>query len=186
MAFSQKGAQYANRERIEDPNLKLAFDDLASQIVALGNQVNVTPQGTTPPPIGISAISVAAADGIFDVALQDNNPVNRGIEYFLEYSLTADFAQPLVIHLGTSRNWRGHFGNQTLYWRAYSQYPTSAPSPILPYGGVTSPIAVVGGGNPGPTLHASTGSGTAPSNGRSGGQGYGKQQNRTLAFRNTA
>lgn len=178
MAFTQKGAKYENREKITDYNLQQALDDLASQIVAVGNQVNATPSGTIPPPQQIAAISVSAADGIFDVQIQDSSPINRGIEYFVEYSLTPNFAQPTVIPLGTSRNWRGHLGNLTLYLQGYSQYPTSEPSPVKHFGPPTNPTPVVGGGNPGPTPHTSAGSGTAPSNGLSGGQGYGRLQNR--------
>lgn len=179
MPLSQKGIQYDGRNEISDPAIKRALDDIVSQVSAAFKQVNITPQGTTPAPPAISGLSVTSADGIFDAQIQDNSPVKRGIEYFLEYSLTANFSQPVVISLGPARNWRRNLGNQTLFWRAYSQYPTSDPSPVVYFGSAIAPTAVVGGGAAaGPAPQPSTGSGTAPNNGLSGGQGYGSQPSR--------
>lgn len=178
MAFSQKNANYLRRNEIKDPALREALDDIASKIHAGLQQVNATPDGQTPTPPAISGINVLGADGIFDVQLQDNNNVARGIRYFLEYSLTPNFQQPTVIDMGTTRNWRGHLGNQTFYWRGFSQYPTSKPSPPLHFGGILNPTPVTGGGNAGPAPQPSTGSGTAPGNGLLGGEGFGKLPNR--------
>lgn len=179
MALSSKTQSYTARNEIKDDSTRRALDDLASRIQLMGNQVNATPQGITPAPPSISALSVTAADGIFDVQIQDSNPVSRGIEYFLEYSTTASFAQPVVIHVGTTRNWRGMLGARTLFFRAYSQYPTSGPSPSVYFGSASNPTAVPGGGAlAGPAPQASTGSGTASGNGLSGGQGYGTESKR--------
>lgn len=175
MAFSQRGTGYLGRSEIKDQSVKRALDDLASQIQAGFKQVNATPGGVTPAPPQISAIAVVAADGVFNVQIQDNNPVNRGIEYFIEFS-TSPGGPWTVIALGASRNWAGFLGSQTLYWQAYSQYPTSDPSEPLLFGGSSSPGAVVGGGAlAGPSPLPSAGSGTAPTNGQSGGSGFGKQ-----------
>jgi hypothetical protein len=181
MALSQKGAGYLRRNNIVDPNLRQALDDLASQIANVGAQVNAATQGNTLAPPQISSLSVTAAGGIFDAVIQDNNPVSRGIEYFLEYSLTP-VGPWTVVSLGPSRGpWRGTLGNQTLYWRGYSQYPTSAPSAVVYFGGAANPTAVVGGGTAaGPAPQPSAGSGTAPTNGLSGGQGYGSLPTRPI------
>lgn len=178
MALSQTGANYDHRSQIPDGPIKKALDDLASRISHVGVQVVAGTFGVTPAPPRISSLSVTAANGIYDIAIQDNNPVQRGIEYFLEYSLTANFAQPTVIHLGATRNERRYLGNLTLYWRGYSQYPTSPPSPVVYFGSASAPTPVVGGGSAGPAPQPSNGSGTAPGNGLSGGQGYGSQPNR--------
>jgi hypothetical protein len=179
MALSQKGAGYLRRNNIVDPNVRQALDDLASQIANVSSQANASTQGTMAAPPQVSSLSVTASGGIFDAAIQDNNPVSRGIEYFLEYSLTA-VGPWTVVSLGPARNWRGTLGNQTFYWRAYSQYPTSAPSGVIYFGGASSPTAVVGGGTAaGPAPQPSAGSGTAPTNGLSGGQGYGSLPTRS-------
>jgi hypothetical protein len=183
MALSQKGAGYASRNEITDPAQRRALDDLASQIQAGFRQVNATPAGITPAPPIVSALSVMAADGIFDAQIQDNNAVQRGVVYFLEYSLVAS-GPWTVISLGPSRNWRGMLGNQTFFWRAYSQYPTSEPSSPIYFGGINNPTGVVGGGAAGPTPQAPGGSGTSPSNGLSGGEGYGRQHARSGGGRN--
>ena len=54
------------------------------------------------------------------------------------------FNQPYVHFLGSSRNLRIAMGNQTLYWRAYSQYLGSDPSEPVTFG--TPATAVTGGG----------------------------------------
>ena len=150
-----------------------AINNIATQTAASAQG----PQGPSPTP---AALNVTAASGVFDIAITDNAPIQRGVEYFLEYSETAAFNQPTVIHLGTTRNLRVFLGNQTFYWRAYSQYgPASAPSPPIYFGGHSSPTPVVGGGTiTGPTPLASAGSGTAPTNGLTGGAGYGYNPSR--------
>ena len=62
-------------------------------------------------------------------------------------------------------------GNQTLYWRAYSQYIGSNPSPPVSFG--TPPIAVAGGGSSGPAPLPSAGSGVLPRGIVRGGNGFG-------------
>lgn len=182
MALSQKGAGYAGRNSIRDPHLLRALDDLASQIQNTANQVNATPQGVTAAPSQISGFSVVASGGIFDVQIQDNSPASRGIEYFAEYA-AAPSGPWTVISLGPARNWRGALGSQTLYWRAYSQYPTSEPSAPLYFGSQATPTGVAGGGAvAGPNPQPSTGSGTAPTNGLSGGQGYGLNPTRNRSI----
>lgn len=170
---------YRNRAYIQklDPRLAEAFDDVmqASNRIAQQTTASADRQSPTPAPPKIQAINVSAAQGIYDVQLVDNSDIYRGIEYFLEYSTTASFNAPVVIHLGTARNWRRFLGNLTLYWRAYSQYPCSAPSEPVYCGAQNAPTPVQGGGSiQGPVPQASTGSGTATSDGLQGGAGYGK------------
>jgi hypothetical protein len=154
--------------RKDNPKLAEALDDIIK-----GVSDNTQPP-TAPPQV--SALQVTASGGIFDIAVTDNNPVYRGVNYFVEYSSQPSFAQPHVIDLGASRNYRATFGNQTLYFRAYSQYPSSPPSAPVYYGTATKPNAVLGGGATlGPSPLPSQGSGTAPTNGTDGGAGFGKQ-----------
>lgn len=163
--------------RMKDPKLLETIQALAQHVENLSNNSVSGTQGDYPAPSPIGAISVQAADGIFDVKLTDNGPIRRGIGYFAEYSTEPHFTNPIVVHMGTSRNWRGQLGNLSVYWRAYHGYQGSKPSDPVYFGGST-PTQVVGGGAAGPTLQSSSGSGTASSSGEQGAQGWGIQAQR--------
>src|SRR6202012_5704863 len=96
----------------------------------------------------------------------------RGVFYFLESASEPAFTAPHVYFLGSSRNLRLSLGNQTLYWRGYSQYIGSTPSAPVAFG--SPPTAVTGGGLAGPAPQASSGSGTATA--QQGGSGFGVNQ----------
>lgn len=137
-------------------------------------QTNSNMNGNPKTPAQIDAFNVTAKDGVFDAKITDNGQNFRGIHYFAEHSETPDFAKPTVVHMGTSRNWRGFIGNKTLHWRAYSGYPTSANSPHVYHGTEVQPTPVAGGGSlTGPAIQESSGSGTAPTSGEIGGSGFG-------------
>jgi hypothetical protein len=157
--------------RQKDPQLGQAFDDVLAMIQTTSQQANVTPSGNAiAPPPNVSSLQVTSANGAFSAAIIDNNPVVRGINYFLEYSPTPAFNAPIVIDLGASRNWEGVLGNRILYWRAYSSYPTSARSTPVYFGSQAAPTAVTGGGTISPPASLpSQGSGT--SSGASGSDG---------------
>lgn len=156
-----------------DPRLYSALRSIVDAVNNLGRGVGVDPAGETTAPASISAISVTAANGIFDVAITDNSSLVRGINYFVESDLTPAFAKPHVYALGPSRNARFSLGNLTLYWRAYSQYLGSQPSAPITFG--NPPMAVSGGGTiAGPAQQPSSGSGTATGDGQQGGSGFGK------------
>jgi hypothetical protein len=151
--------------RVKDPKIYEALIDIQNALRPV-NQ---------PAPPQVSGIAVTAANGWFTIALTDTGDVNAGVEYFIEYSTTAAFQQPIVVHNGASRTAVLNLGNQTLFWRAYSQYqnPLSPPSKPIVFG--NPPTGVVGGGAAVPPAVASTGSGTASTNGQQGGSGFGKQ-----------
>lgn len=150
---------------------------LLQGINTIAQQTASSPQGLQGTPIPPSALTVTAADGYFDITITDNNPANQNLtpEYFLEYSTTVGFSQPSVIHLGPTRQYRIGLGNQTFYWRCYSQFGrASQPSSKTYFGTAQNPTPVVGGGSAaGPTPLPSTGSGTGTTNGYQGGVGYG-------------
>jgi len=116
-------------------------------------------------------VKVQAANGWFDLAITDPATSRPGLFYFAESDVTPAFAAPRVHFLGASRNLYLQLGNQTLYWRAYSQYVGSLPSAPVTFGG--PPIAVAGGGASGPAPLASGGSGTLPNGTVRGGNGFG-------------
>ncbi len=153
-----------------DAYLGEALRRLVTAVNGLGKGIGVDAHGAVPSPGPIAALSVQAADGIFDIAITDTSEVRRGIFYFAESDTTPAFAAPTVYFLGASRNLRLYLGNLTLYWRAYSQYLGSEPSTPVAYG--TPPAAVVGGGANGPAQQPSSGSGTAAPD--EGGSGFGR------------
>jgi hypothetical protein len=154
----------------ESPYTYEALSHIVAAVNSIGRATGVDPSGSIAAPAPIGGISVVAADGIFDVAITDNSAVNRGIYYFAESDTTPAFAAPHVYFLGSSRNLRVSLGNQTLYWRGYSQYLGSQPSAAVAFGAPATPV--VGGGAAGPPPQASSGSGTA--SGAAGGSGFGK------------
>ena len=155
----------------ESPYTYEALTQIVNGVNSVGRATGVDPSGPIAPPVPIGSLSVIAADGIFDVAITDNSTVNRGIFYFAESDTTPAFSQPYVHFLGSSRNLRLSLGNQTLYWRAYSQYLGSETSAPVTFG--TPATAVAGGGTAaGPSLQPSSGSGTA--SGSEGGSGFGQ------------
>jgi hypothetical protein len=156
--------------KARDPYLYESLRQIVAAVNALGRATGVDPAGSIEPPAPIGNLTVAAADGIFDLAITDNSPVHRGIFYFAESDTSPSFAAPRVYFLGSSRNLRLALGNLTLYWRAYSQYLGSLPSPPVTFG--SPPTAVTGGGSNGPVLAPSSGSGTAKA--QQGGSGFGR------------
>jgi hypothetical protein len=158
-----------------DPYLYESLRQLVAAVNALGRATGVDPSGSIATPDPIGSLAVAAADGIFDLAITDNSAVHRGIFYFAESDTSPSFLAPRVHFLSCSRNLRVALGNVTLYWRAYSQYLGSQPSPPVTFG--SPPIAVTGGGSSGPALSASTGSGTAAA--QQGGSGFGRDTSAT-------
>ncbi len=155
----------------DDPYLYEALKKIVGAVNALGTHIGADPAGTVPPPAAIASVQVTAANGFFNVAIVDNSTVTRGINYFLEYDVSPAFPNPWVYDLGASRNVQLALGNQTLYFRAYSQYLGGPPGPSVAYG--SPPLAVVGGGAAAPTPLPSQGSGT-------GGGGFGADPDSSL------
>ena len=155
--------------RTKDSPTARAVEKIVKAVNILGAAVGVSPTGGAPETQPISSISVIAADGIFDIAITDNSPVNQSIEYFCEYATDAGFKSSVVVAMGAARNIRVFLGNHTLYWRGYSQNKGSAPSIGVNFG---SPTAVVGGGAlVGPAIQPSQGSGTGAPAGQPSGFG---------------
>ncbi len=158
--------------RLENPYTYEALVRIVTAINQLGQRTGADPAGLTAAPQSIGSFSVMAANGLFDLAIVDNSPVNRGIYYFAEFDTSPAFPRPRVVPMGPSRNATIFLGNQTLYWRAYSQYPGSPISAKVNFG--NPPAAVVGGGVAAPPLQPSQGSGSGAGGGfgdGSGGQG---------------
>lgn len=179
-----RNIEYLRTARVEGApafGTKLAesLGDITQRVSNIEQQTNTNQSGAPPVPPQIDSLSVMAQDGIFDAKINDSSNVYRGVEYFLEHSTTPNFSQPHVIHLGTTRNWRGYLGNLGLHFRAYSGYSTGASSAHVYHGSAAQPLLVQGGGVSGPALQSSSGAGTALNDGTQGGHGYGPVQYRS-------
>jgi hypothetical protein len=154
-----------------DPYLYETLTKIVSAVNATSQRAGVDSSTPSPAPTPIASISVQASNGWFDIAITDPSDSRPGLFYFAESDVTPAFSAPRVYFLGATRNLYVQLGNQTLYWRAFSQYIGSLPSSPLTFG--SPPTAVVGGGSVGPTPHPSKGSGALPNGQLRGGNGFG-------------
>jgi len=154
-----------------DPYLYETLTKIVSAVNATSQRAGVDPSVPAPAPSPIAAISVQASNGWLDIAITDPSDTRPGLFYFAESDVTPAFSAPRVYFMGASRNLYVQLGNQTLYWRAFSQYIGSLPSTPVAFG--SPPIAVTGGGAIGPAPQASQGSGALPNGFVRGGNGFG-------------
>ena len=138
-----------------------AFRNVQKQLGNLSTQVNgslTAPQNSAPPQI--NAISVKASGGVAHVQITDNNEnLYRGVHYHVQYSTDPGFSAPITHFMGPARDARISVGTQPLYYRAYSDYPTS-PASVPQYHGGAQPIAVAAIGTEQPAIPSGMGSGT--------------------------
>ena len=154
-----------------DPYLYETLTRIVSAVNATSQRAGVDPSTPAPAPLPIASLTVQASNGWFDISIADPSDARPGLFYFAESDTTPAFAAPRVYFLGASRNLYVQLGNQTLYWRAFSQYIGSLPSTPVTFG--APPTAVTGGGATGPAPQPSQGSGALPNNIVRGGNGFG-------------
>ena len=154
-----------------DPYLYETLTKIVSAVNATSQRVGVDPSVPAPAPSAIASISVQASNGWFDISITDPSDTRPGLFYFAESDVTPAFSAPRVYFMGASRNLYVQLGNQTLYWRGFSQYIGSLASSPISFG--SPPIAVTGGGPSGPAPQASQGSGALPNGLLRGGNGFG-------------
>lgn len=146
----------------------------------LGTNLGAPAYGKMEAPPPINGVQVKAQDGSVHVTIDDQNAIQKGINYFVEHSTREDFVGAHPVHLNASRGailtlpgMTDNGSDQPHFIRAYSQYRGSDPSPHVNFGG-TKPTPVLPGGNVMMTLLPSTGSGTAAANGQQQGSGLGR------------
>ena len=154
-----------------DPYLYETLVKIVSAVNATSVRSGVDPATPAPAPTTIASLSVHASNGWFDLAITDPSNARPGLFYFAESDITPAFNSPRVYFLGASRNLYLQLGNQTLYWRAYSQYVGSLASAPVNFG--NPPVAVAGGGATGPAPLPSQGSGALKNGLTPGGNGFG-------------
>ena len=154
-----------------DPYLYETLTKIVSAVNATSQRSGVDPSTPAPAPSPIASINVQASNGWFDISITDPSDSRPGLFYFAESDTTPAFSAPRVYFMGASRNLYVQLGNQTLYWRGFSQYIGSLPSAPVAFG--SPPIAVTGGGASGPAPQPSRGSGALPNGLVRGGNGFG-------------
>src|ERR1700736_4655524 len=126
-----------------DPYLYETLTRIVSAVNATSQRAGVDPSVPAPAPSPIASLSVQASNGWFDISIADPSAARPGLFYFAESDVTPAFSAPRVYFMGASRNLYVQLGNQTLYWRGFSQYIGSLPSASLTF--VVPPNAAVGG-----------------------------------------
>ncbi len=154
-----------------DPYLYKTLTKIVASVNATSQRAGVDPATPAPAPTPVASMTVQASNGWFDISVADPSDARPGLFYFAESDTTPAFSAPRVYFMGASRNLYVQLGNQTLYWRAFSQYIGSLPSAPITFGSPPTPVA--GGGSTGPTPLPSSGSGVLPNGLLRGGNGFG-------------
>jgi len=154
-----------------DPYLYETLVKIVSAVNATSQRAGVDPSMPLPAPSPIASLTVHASNGWFDLAIANPANVRPGLFYFAESDVNPGFNSPRVYFMGASRNLYVQLGNQTLYWRAYSQYIGSLPSSPVTFG--APPTSVAGGGASGPAPLPSQNSGALANGIAPGGNGFG-------------
>ena len=166
-----------------DPYLYETMVKIVSAVNATGQRVGIDPSSPSPAPSQIASLTVRAANGWFDISIADPSNSRPGLFYFAESDITPGFNAARVYFMGSTRNLYVQLGNQSLYWRAYSQYIGSLPSAPVTFG--TPSLPVSGGGMAGPSPLPSQGSGAMANGAAPGGNGFGLHHGSRIA-RNSA
>lgn len=135
-----------------------ALDDFNTAISNHLTQTNGDPAGEPQPPPPLAAINVTSTSVGHHISLTHPGNFYRGVEYHAEYSSSPAFTNPFPVHMGPAREFDAATGNQSLYWRAFAQYPTGQRTAPVYLGG-NQPRPVIGGNNvaPGPSQGSGTG-----------------------------
>jgi hypothetical protein len=138
-----------------------AFQDVQKQLSNTSTQTNASlSNGQNVAPPAVNAVKVTASGGVAHVQITDNNQnLYRGITYHVQYATDSAFSAPCNGPSGPSRDIRIPVGAQPLYYRVFSDYPTSPASAAVYHGGAT-PVAVAATGTDQPAIPAGQGSGT--------------------------
>lgn len=132
-----------------DPTGKLAevIADIAQEINAVKNQTGAQGNIQTQAPTAPQGVTVTAQGGVFQISIADSQP---GVNYFVEYSPNQAFSVVRTFPVGANRNPRIFLGNQNLFFRVRTGYPTAPHGTPLSdptyFGNSAQPTIVAGGG----------------------------------------
>jgi hypothetical protein len=170
----------------QNPRLAQVLQTIIDGVNNTARNAGVSVTGDIPSPKSPDSVTVATAGEMVHVSINHTGPVDRNVRYFSEIAADTGgnpaFGRPIVKDHGTSRTpepfslptMDGNGNPYTYSLRSYAQNPGGPPSiPTMASGGT---FTLSGSTNL--TLLPSTGSGTAPNNGQSAGQGLGRNQRR--------
>lgn len=140
-----------------DPRVAETLRQIESAINLHGTIAGIDPTGVFKTPPAPSQLLVVAVAGGFDISIIDADP-QRGVYYFLDFATLASFKGARTVPLVTVRNVYLPLVQGTYFFRAYSQFRGSDPSPYAYFGG-TVPASVTGGAAGTPVLGGSQGTG---------------------------
>lgn len=146
-----------NDIRREFPKHAEAFDNLITAHENVARQLSTDPNGSEVTPASPAQLMVQQQNGFVDLAVVDNSPISRAINYYVEWADNPGFNGYRTLPLGPSRNGHIMLPNGTYSLRARSQYPAGGPA-SAPCKAVSVTIAASVIGTL--SLFASQGSGT--------------------------
>lgn len=133
--------QIPSKSAFKDPLQFEALTAIEAAINSIGSVTGVNAKGVAATPSNPGSITVAQANGVYDVTITDLN-AQRGEMYFIEFDTAASFATARRIDNGRSNYWRGHLAlGVNSYWRFYKQLEGGNASAPINFGG-TIPAAV--------------------------------------------
>lgn len=161
MSIQVKNLEYLRT--LHDGKLAEALESIAGGINNTIQQTNSNGSGSPQAPPTIGGLKVTGQNGHFNIAITDNSPIYRDVHYWIEHADNPHFLNPHVVHMGQSRNHNLFLGNVTRYFRGFSSYSSSPPSPAVYHSNAQGrPMGVQGGGSVGGplfTLGQSSGTG---------------------------
>ena len=183
-AGSLSGGRQLARLLRENASVGTLLQKIITGINTVADNTASSAVGRLSPPPPINGVTVKQSGEMLHIQINHSGTIQQGIHYFSEIATDPSFAQPLVVHHGTSRTatpvhlptYDDSGNKQTYYLRSYAQYPGSNPTTPIMYG---SPTAITMNGSTKMTLLNSTGSGTAANTGQQPGWGFGKVQRRS-------
>jgi hypothetical protein len=143
------------------PKLAEALQGIAQGVDNGQMQTNSNPNGEPLAPPAVNGMKVTGQNGHFQVAIQHDGDIYRGVKYFVEHADNPNFTDSQTVKMSDSRNANLTLGNVDRYFRAYAAYDGSPPGPAVYHGDAGTPLMVNGGGaQGGPAFLPSEGSGT--------------------------
>jgi hypothetical protein len=146
-----------NDIRRQFPKHAEAFDSLITAHENVAAQLATDPNGSPITPAVPAQLVVQHQNGFVDMAVVDNSPISRAINYYVELADNEGFSGYHTIPLGPSRNGHDLLPNGNWWLRVRSQYPAGGPASAP-----SQAVAISIGGSPigALTLLPSQGSGT--------------------------
>jgi hypothetical protein len=134
------------------------LSDIQNQIKVIAQQGNFNMDGNPAAPPALQGLKVTPHETGFDVAIQHDGSLYRGVHYYVDYADNPHFQNARTAHIGETRNAVLPLGPRKLYFQAWAKYPFSGSTVPIAFGS-SSPQPVTGGTPSG--LQSTQGCGTS-------------------------